>query len=427
MFRQRGLSYREIADKLGVGASTALRDVKSGVPDETPDESAEDVALPETITGRDGKHYAATQPAHTPTDEDRARIKAALGDGELHRAVLEQRSLLSSRAFAATLQLMQDTGEILRAGLIYRLPDLPEITPASRDAKKLYAYLVEQGGPVSTADATAACKLTTDEFIRAANLLGATQRLERQRVDGKVMLTAIVPTEPEPGPEQPAPWSADEAGLADVEPETDEAKITHDAEMALEATEAISDQMVDDGDDPPRRGLPLSVETARGLITDALRKSQRPLGRGEIRKYAGIRDEQRDICEAAIDAMLAAGSLAEVHTKGAGRRYHFPYMLQPESTKGETPPAGFTQADVTLALADRAALEKALLDLQDAAQAARRIKGVSSWSCLGSERIGSTRVLIAAAVEGMTALTAQLGDIDRTLAAFAAPAESSSD
>ncbi len=413
-FRQSGLSYREIADKLGVGASTALRDVKSGVPDETPDKAVEgtaDGALPETITGRDGKRYAASQPAHTPTDEDRARIKMALADGELHRAVLEQRSLLSSRAFAATLQLMQDTGEILRAGLIYRLPDLPEITPASRDAKKLYAWLVERSGWVGTADATAACKLTADAFIRAANLLHATQRLDRKAVGGHIMIAAIVPdAAPEPGPEPPTPWKDDEPDRADVVPETDEAKITHDAEMAVEAAEAVHDQAsadptpAQDNDivqPEPNPLPPMTVGEASALICDELKKLPRYVFRGELFKWAGV---DAATGSQALQALVDEGIVVEIVHKGQ-RRYQLKGMSSPDA-------------------------ERRAADLDDDLQ--RLIDAVDMFSGeplddlrqASPARLNALRERLTQTTTALAALTAQLGDIDRTLAALVAPAES---
>lgn len=141
----------------------------------------------------------------TVTDDDRARIRAALADGELHRAVLEQRSLLSSRAFAGTIQVMQDAGEILRDGLIYRLSDLAETTPVSRDANHLHTWLLDMGGFVSSADATAGCRFTTDQFIRAVNLLGATQRIERKAVGGHVLIAAVREVADEPQGDESAP------------------------------------------------------------------------------------------------------------------------------------------------------------------------------------------------------------------------------
>lgn len=63
--RQRGWSYRRVADELGAGSSTIKRDL-AGVPDGTPDR----------VTGRDGRHYAAVQPptvsAFSDKDEKRA-------------------------------------------------------------------------------------------------------------------------------------------------------------------------------------------------------------------------------------------------------------------------------------------------------------------------------------------------------------------
>ncbi len=68
---------------------------------------------------------------------------------------------------------------------------------------------------------------------------------------------------------------------------------------------------------------PLSLDMAKSLIHDALRKSQRPLGRGELRKYAGIDDSDRAVAEQAIDVLLVKNVIAEVQQPGVGRRYHY--------------------------------------------------------------------------------------------------------
>jgi ParB-like chromosome segregation protein Spo0J len=76
--RQEGKSYREIGDRLGIGKSTAQRDLqdaggKSLPPDPASDEEAKESAAsgvpfgtPETVRGRDGKQYPAQR---TPAPE----------------------------------------------------------------------------------------------------------------------------------------------------------------------------------------------------------------------------------------------------------------------------------------------------------------------------------------------------------------------
>jgi hypothetical protein len=72
IYRERGLSYREIGEKLGVNATTVMRDVeKPPVANATPEHSAQDVGessrvsddtpIPPKVKGRDGKEYPATK------------------------------------------------------------------------------------------------------------------------------------------------------------------------------------------------------------------------------------------------------------------------------------------------------------------------------------------------------------------------------
>ncbi|NLF78150.1 MAG: DUF3102 domain-containing protein [Chloroflexi bacterium] len=79
-------------------------------------------------------------------------------------------------------------------------------------------------------------------------------------------------------------------------------------------------------DDYEPQGLPLSLGVVREFIGDALRKSNRPLGYDELKKYAG-REAGRDIpsslYDRAMSAMLAAGSVTERMHERAGRRFHF--------------------------------------------------------------------------------------------------------
>ncbi len=97
--------------------------------------------------------------------------------------------------------------------------------------------------------------------------------------------------------------------------------------------------------------VPLSLDIAKSLIHDALRGSQRPLGRGELRKYAGIDEADRDVAEQAIDELFAKGVIAETKS-GLGRRYHYADLVDKMMSPADGPviPFDFTLITVTSAI-----------------------------------------------------------------------------
>lgn len=557
---------------------------------------------------------------YTPTNDDRNRIKAALADGPLHRSILERRSLLQTRAFAATIQLMQDAGEVLRHSLIYRLPDLPETTKTSQNADLIYNYLVEIGAPVRAVQAANALKMDSTDFVRAANLLEAMQRAERQKgVAGISMLAAILPTDdnaPDPSVDESdaiddqiiaAVPPADElsahfdhdaitilgrsdqgawhraieigrklvaAGLWDgqtpiefdayelhdklfgvnrVEPtasdfqaagtapagdvlfevildimdgadgltaqqiatlvkvrtgqtiledalittmnalvvandvvildfDGDDAmpryalyatptnyitdrvlsvlrqaseplfmfQINQQSEVRNMPTTTIAvDDLVKDGavevvpgeykgqnhryqiaadgpaaeettdpeppqepahDDQPRRGLPVTVDTARELIIDALRKSQRPLGRGELLKYAGIADEHIAAGNQAFEAMIAAGTIIGTYAPNTGRRYHFPDMFTVFADEEGILPANNDDSPAPNAEDDLVPLESALHDLEDQQRAVLCL-AVPDFAALDDPRRQQTYELLRDVLAVNKKLQAHLVDL----------------
>lgn len=112
--RKEGLSYRAIAEELGVDKETVRSDVKAaGVENSTP----------ETVTGQDGKAYPAVAPPPTKSDIDIARefiIDALrrkyspLARGQLYRDAsrIAGASGIKRKAFDAALDAMLEAGSV---------------------------------------------------------------------------------------------------------------------------------------------------------------------------------------------------------------------------------------------------------------------------------------------------------------------------
>jgi hypothetical protein len=78
--RSEGKSLRAIAEEEGVDVSQMRRDIESGVPFDTPDTEP-----PPTVTGRDGKKYAARKPQNFKS--------CSVNDLKLHRLFTSSKSL----------------------------------------------------------------------------------------------------------------------------------------------------------------------------------------------------------------------------------------------------------------------------------------------------------------------------------------------
>ena len=130
--------------------------------------------------------------------------------------------------------------------------------------------------------------------------------------------------------ERPSAFYSDEFG----------GEVCAECAEVLDNDDTVVSDLEDSADPTPRESAPehprqpMSLDVAKSLIHDALRGSQRPLGRGEMRKYAGISQEDRKVAEQAIDVLLEKGVIAEVQD-GTGRRYHYADLIAKMTSPAE--------------------------------------------------------------------------------------------
>jgi N6-adenosine-specific RNA methylase IME4/ParB-like chromosome segregation protein Spo0J len=119
--RQRGQSYRQIAEKIGASEATIRRDVEAATA------SNDAVDLPETIRGKDGKERAASKPkAHPETDWFLQAVRGEKDPGGLERLRVAASSRLPVEDFHRLLEEINVRREALRSGA--------GLVPASRPA-----------------------------------------------------------------------------------------------------------------------------------------------------------------------------------------------------------------------------------------------------------------------------------------------------
>lgn len=390
--RQKGWSFAQIAKATGTSKSTAARDVADG-------------DQPETITGTDGKPYAARQPEPTTDQlaEDTANLRSLMTGGQAHTwMVLQMNSGLMPSRLKRALNHLIASGEVIKTDPgHYALA--AEYKPEIEDPEPI-------NDPVTTPEPTPAPAQT-----------------ENQRIQGLIMAALRAAEDP---------FGLTVAAIAEQTELTEDMVERH--AFAMSFSEKIGHHRrgkeewhyyIKPDEEPPApkdtpHNPPPSVDTVRELIIDALRKSARGLGWGELRKYAGLGTSrpEMDAFTDAAEAMLEAGTLAQYDEPHVGRRYHFPETVQALKSKSAVarpvpaPAAPDEKLGLNLVLTDRAVLDRSLLDLSDAIKKATRIKGVASWSVLDTDSLEATRTTITTAIDQMTALAAQLVTIEYALA-----------
>lgn len=319
--------------QLNISLSAQYELAKPSTPDEVIEDVIQRAEAGERITHKAAKAAAA----HVVTEGDMLAVCKMLGAEKRHRNQLESQAGdygLTSRALAATLQKMEVEHRIVKDGFTYWLPVQPQ--PSEADAAVPAELDIS---PIK--DLILQALRAADEPLTRSRMAGLIRAQHSALDEGR--LTAILedmladaqirrvvdgsgevrygPPEPDATPDDSTPEDVQAANDALVDAVPDNTPEDAPAEDAA----PVPDQ--EPRDEPaPRPQLPLSVDTAKEMIIDALRKSQRPLGRAELRKYAGL-DGREAVYDQAFSAMLDAGSLDSIHDPGFGRRFHFPDIL----------------------------------------------------------------------------------------------------
>jgi ParB-like chromosome segregation protein Spo0J len=379
-FRQQGMSYRAIGDKLGVDKETVRADVKAATVENST------VELPDRVTGLDGKERPATQPKPAPADDphnpeaDKASLRILLGlaDGSLHRMVLVRQALdagLTNAQVMGALQALIAAGEIRMDGLICVLVPAETATPVppppTLDARATIRVLLA-GEPVKRADLWRQFALNTHtpdlyDVLREMVLSG---EVIVSDVGGTYTLATAAPAAGDSAPgetvsDAPAP-----------EPRRD--------------TSAT-------------RGLPMPVEAAKGLIVDALRGSQRWLTEGELQKYANIRPEHGGIFGQALRALIDNHVVRAIIHDGR-TLYHFTEFPLPDDAQPIRIVGDQLFPMVVTPMLEQRQLVESLEALRFAAKQVRKLTVLSAWNVLERTRLDETHELLKQTHDDLTGL-----------------------
>ena len=375
-FRQQGMSYRAIGDKLGVDKETVRADVKAATVENST------VELPDRVTGLDGKERPATQPKPAPADDphnpeaDKASLRILLGladGGTLHRMVLVRQALdagLTNRQVMGALHSLIESGEVRMDGLICVLvpaeSETPPTAPTALDPRATIRVLLA-GKPVTRADLWRQFGLQDPKVDYAHHLremaLAGEVIIEASEGGALYSLATAVP-------------AADSSAPGEMIPDS--------AELELKIVEALR------GESMNYHRL-LRQTTGLTAILNSDHAHQDNAIRAALNKLAA---EQR------------------VHKDDA----HLWHLAEEPASPGETTADPTpTSADTNLALLDRAAFEKGLLDLCDQIPGAMRIQGIRSWAALDPEALRTTRALIARTLRAQNDLRVYLTLMDTRL------------
>jgi hypothetical protein len=152
--RREGKSYREIGERLGVDAATAMRDVKeSTVANSTVDQPAE--PLPDTTIGKDGKKRAASKPRAPKPPETPKPAPAGTPSVEPKRKPGPDADLLLCQPEKPGPWLKEALARVKDSGRAYL------IVPSEPEQLTAYLYLVTQQKRLTLSNILA-CGLTTD-------------------------------------------------------------------------------------------------------------------------------------------------------------------------------------------------------------------------------------------------------------------------
>ena len=404
-FRREGQSYRQIAETLGTSEATARRAVAGA--------SNDAGELPDTITGMDGKPYPAAQPiSESQTRRDADRIYREFAGARTSSDIVADRLNIRDERTIKALMLLTAEGKV------HKIADIGQATP-SKPGSAMYSF-VEPPGRTQAQEATPpsnvpaeveAAQTAWHSVIPDSEVAALAARIPLQQ---RAMLLAVYQAQPLPhdAPTRSAlinrgllknvgmgtEWQFDKIELTDKGLQvtrwiarSGETASTADA-TAPQEPERPAYQAIP-GSGSPAAGLPVSIETARELIIDALRKSQRALTRGELRKYAGLLD-QKPVFEQAFTAMMQTGSLASMTDKRFVLRHHFPEMIEhlreAERADGQVADESNTLPDdAVISMLDRLAADQpdVLTDLGIMRHMARAIMHTKiDWSAIDAER-----------------------------------------
>jgi len=360
------IARAESGEKLTVAA------VKEAIADAKPK------AEPEAGAAVQESPAPAAEPAPPAASDhvDRALLRGLLGKadgGKLHRTVLVRQALdagLTNHQMMVALQSLIERGEVRMDGLLCALvpaeSETPPTAPTALDPRATIRVLLA-GKPVTRAD-------LWRQFALQDPKVDYAHHLREMALAGEVIIEAS---------EGGALYSLAKAASA-AEDTAPGAMIPDSAELELKIVEALR------GESMNYHRL-LRQTTGLTAILNSDHAHQDNAIRAALNKLAA---EQR------------------VHKDDA----HLWHLAEEPASPGETTADPTpTSADTNLALLDRAAFEKGLLDLCDQIPGAMRIQGIRSWAALDPEALRTTRALIARTLRAQNDLRVYLTLMDTRL------------
>ena len=358
------------------GEQLTVAAVKEAIADAKPK------AEPEAVPAAQESPAPADDPHNPEADKTSLRILLRNADGSLHRMVLMRQALdagLRGHQALRALHSLIESGEVRMDGLICVLvpaeSETPVAPPPTLDARATIRVLLA-GEPVKRADLWRQFALNTHtpdlyDVLREMVLAG---EVIVSDVGGTYTLATAAPVAEDSAP-----------------------------------GEMVSDAPVPEPhrDTPAGRGLPMTVEIAKGLIVDALRNSQRWLTEGELQKYANIRREHDAEFAEAMRQLLNKQVLQSIKTPQNGTRYHiwgFPLPSEPAPTSDSASSEMPAVSESAHLINDNRRLIEALYALRRTVKEVREFEDLSAWSGLPRELLDGTHELLKQTHDDLTGL-----------------------